>query len=113
MPLDYFFEYYETFIFLLKTDILHPILEKNMAELIKDGNTQAIEDGAAIQAVAEELGVDFGCQNGVCGACEIDVISGEDNLSKKTDAEEDYGCSGSSRLACQCKITAGSVEISQ
>ncbi len=84
-----------------------------MAELIKDGKTQAIDDGAAIQAVAQELGVDFGCQNGVCGACEINVVSGEDNLSAVTDAEEDYGCSGSSRLACQCKIKAGTVEISQ
>ncbi|MGL1901688.1 MAG: (2Fe-2S)-binding protein [Fibrobacterales bacterium] len=83
-----------------------------MAQLIKEGKTQEVEDGAKIQQAAEELGVSFGCQNGVCGACEIEVVSGSENLEEPTEAEEDYGVSGSTRLACQCLIKSGSAEIS-
>ena len=50
----------------------------------------------------------FGCTQGDCGVCAIEVVEGKENLSKKTKAEvvtlAQKKLSPSCRLACQCAI---------
>lgn len=84
-----------------------------MAKLIhkKTGAEKEIPDGEKIKSVAEEFGVLFGCEDGICGTCMIDVVSGEKNLSDLTQAEKDLERDEKHRLACQCKIKKGNVEI--
>ena len=84
-----------------------------MAKLIykKTGVEKDVEDGEKIKIGAEELGVLFGCEDGLCGTCMIDVVSGENNLSEITQAEKDLERDLKHRLACQCKIKKGKVVI--
>ena len=84
-----------------------------MAKLIykKTGAEKEISDGEKIKIPAEELGVLFGCEDGICGTCMINVISGEKNLTDLTQAEKDLERDIKNRLACQCRIKKGKVEI--
>ncbi len=86
-----------------------------MAKLIFEHNDEEIEleDGAPIAEECENEGVPFACTEGVCGTCVIEVVDGEENLSRPTQEEEDFlgeGCSDE-RLACQCRIKQGCVKI--
>ncbi len=68
---------------------------------------------------AEEFGatgLSFGCRQGVCGMCVVEVIAGEENLSPAADKEKTFLNSlgyeqSNARLACQCQIY-GDVELS-
>ncbi len=82
-----------------------------MANLIINDQEIEIADGEKIVDAIEEAGVPIGCSNGVCGTCEIDVVSGMENLSEITDEEKDLGMEGTKRLGCQCSISGGSVKI--
>jgi len=68
-----------------------------------------VEDGKPLRRPAEEIGVIFGCNNGVCGACKIDVLKGEENLSELTQPEKNAGLNRKERFACQCNIKSGEV----
>jgi ferredoxin len=85
-----------------------------MAKIVQTKTGQEIEvaDGESIKEACERLGVPFGCQNGLCGTCMIDVDSGEENLSELTDEEDILERDRKHRLACQCKIKEGEVGIS-
>jgi ferredoxin len=86
-----------------------------MAKLIFKNNNEEVElpDGSPIASTCEEAGVPFACTEGVCGTCVIEVIEGQDNLSKPTQEEFDFLGEGTcrERLACQCKIKQGTVKI--
>ncbi|MBI2043717.1 (2Fe-2S)-binding protein [Candidatus Pacearchaeota archaeon] len=84
-----------------------------MAKLIykKTGVEKEIPDGEKIKKAAEEIGVLFGCEDGLCGTCMIDILQGENNLSEITQAEKDLERDLKHRLACQCRIKNGKVEI--
>ena len=82
-----------------------------MAILKCNGKEVAVPDGEAIKEYARELGVPFGCEHGVCGTCQIDIVSGEENLNELNAPEEDMSRDREHRLACQCKIIKGNVEI--
>ncbi|MBS3100054.1 (2Fe-2S)-binding protein [Candidatus Pacearchaeota archaeon] len=82
-----------------------------MAELIKKKKSVHVKDGDKILDAAEELGVLFGCQDGRCGACRIEVLEGTENLSDRTEAEKDMELEPPFRLACQCRIKKGKVKI--
>ena len=71
----------------------------------------SVNDGDAIKEACRELGVPFGCENGVCGTCQIDIVSGKENLFPLNEAEQDMGRDEMHRLGCQCKIKEGTVEI--
>ena len=60
---------------------------------------------------SEELGVMFGCQDGRCGSCRMEVIEGMENLSERTAKEKDLGIEEPHRLMCQCKIKKGDVKV--
>jgi len=82
-----------------------------MAKLILNDDEIEIEDGESIVDAIEEAGVPIGCSNGVCGTCEVEVISGMDNLSELNQEELDLGMEGNRRLGCQLTIKGGTVEL--
>lgn len=84
-----------------------------MAKLIsgKTNNEIEIPRGESIKTYAEELGVPFGCNSGVCGTCMINIVSGEENLNDLTEEEKALKRDKKHRLACQCKIEKGDVKI--
>lgn len=58
--------------------------------------------------------IPFGCRLGACGACVISVVSGEENLGDKGQAESQFlkklGYPESEfRLACQCRLMGEAV----
>ena len=83
-----------------------------MAELIHDGESIEVEDGAPLKPTLEEMGVPFACEEGICGTCVIEIIEGGENLTEKTEEEEDFlGDVENERLGCQCKLKSGKVEV--
>ena len=56
-----------------------------MAKLIVGENERELADGSAIRDAAEELGVPFGCKQGICGTCKIDILEGSENKLKDND----------------------------
>jgi ferredoxin len=82
-----------------------------MAKLEMDGQEKEIPDGEPIKEASKEMGVVFGCEDGLCGTCMIEIEEGEDNLSELTEPEQSMGVDGKNRLACQCKIKSGTVKI--
>ncbi len=58
----------------------------------------------------------FGCRNAVCGTCLIEVTQGMGNISAVESDEQDLLSvlapdNASARLACQCIIHKGEVQI--
>ncbi len=78
---------------------------------LKTGKSEEIKEGEKIRETVERLGVPFGCEDGICGTCMIDIIEGEDNLSELTEQEKDLMRDRKHRLACQCKIKKGEVKF--
>ncbi len=83
-----------------------------MAKLGRGKKVISVKDGESITAACEKLGVPFGCYEGKCGSCEVEVAEGEENLSEKTEEEECMPLPSGHRLACQCKIKQGTVILS-
>ena len=80
--------------------------------IIKTNSKQVqLGDGAPVLPACEELGVPFGCTNGVCGTCTTVVKSGMEYLGEKNNNEKSMGLNDSERLMCQCNISGGEVEI--
>ena len=82
-----------------------------MAKIIIEGNEREVPDGFPIIPQCEQLGVTFGCQDGICGTCIVVVEEGMENLSEKNQAEIDMGLEANQRLACQCKVKQGVVKL--
>ena len=83
-----------------------------MAKIRIDGKEENVEDGGSIIKACENLDVIFGCQDGLCHTCKIVIVSGKENLNDKTQLEKEAeDVKGEERLACQCKIKKGTVEI--
>ena len=77
----------------------------------KTHKTVDIADGEAIKDACKELGVPFSCETGYCGTCNIHVEKGEENLEPMNENEKVVGMSDGHRLACQCKLKQGEIEI--
>ena len=77
----------------------------------ENGKSAEVKDGEFIQESAEKVGVPFGCEEGICGTCMIDIESGEENLSNLTEPEKDLMRDKKHRLACQCKIKKDEVKF--
>ena len=82
-----------------------------MAILKADDTEIEVNDGEKIQEACEQLGVPFGCSQGICGTCLIEIEEGGENLSEQTPSEEDMGMDETHRLACQCRIKSGTVKV--
>ena len=82
-----------------------------MAILKTDEQEVEVQDGEKIMNAAEQLGVPFGCRQGVCGTCKVEVAEGMENLAERSDQENAMGLSENERLMCQCTIKQGLVKI--
>jgi ferredoxin len=83
-------------------------------EIINDFLAINVKEGATIQDIVEASGsaLPFGCRDGECGTCVVEVESGMDFLSELTDKEVKVlkevcsgTCTANSRLSCQMKIS--------
>lgn len=82
-----------------------------MAKLIIEDSEFDVKDGSGIIEECIKKDIPFGCQDGMCGTCVIDVLDGEDNLSEVSEQEKQLDMTKNKRLACQCKLKSGSVTI--
>ena len=82
-----------------------------MATIRFEGQEKELPDGSRVYETCEELGMPFGCTDGLCGTCTCTVVSGMENLKPRNEKEEDMGMEGNQRLACQCHIISGTVEF--
>lgn len=83
-----------------------------MAKVIFEGEGREVTDGVKVMEACEDLGLPFGCQDGICGTCMSNVTQGAENLTPKNDKEDDFDLPDGQRLACQCSIKSGTVEFS-
>lgn len=85
-----------------------------MAKIInnKTNESREVEDGKEIRMACEDLGVPFGCRDGICGTCMIDIVEGSENLNELNQKEKDLERDRDHRLACQGRINEGTVKIS-
>jgi|TARA_Y100000310_G_scaffold140092_1_gene139451 ferredoxin len=63
-----------------------------------------VKEGNEIIEECTKASIPFGCQDGMCGTCVIDVLDGKENLGELTQQEKDLDLNNEKRLACQCKI---------
>ncbi len=82
-----------------------------MATLKVNDIEKEIPDGGPLKDACKEAGIPFGCENGLCGTCLVEVEEGMENLTERSEAEESMGVDGKNRLACQCQIKQGLVQI--
>ena len=82
-----------------------------MAIIRFEGQETEVSDGSKILEACEEMGVPFGCQDGLCGTCISTVLQGMENLEPVNVKEEEMGLAKDQRLMCQCVIRGGLVEI--
>lgn len=74
-------------------------------------------DGSDLLSVQERhpyLPLKFGCKRGECGVCMIEMLSGQDHLTKLSPEEQKTlqrkNAKENCRLACQCALN-GDIEI--
>ena len=83
-----------------------------MAVLKTDKEEIEVPDGSRVKEPADSLGVPFGCRQGICGTCKIEILEGEENLDELNEQEVAMGDRDKKhRLACQCSILKGLVKI--
>lgn len=74
-------------------------------------------DGTPLQKVVDQAGADilFGCREGNCATCMIEVLEGMENLTPPTEEEETTlmpdELEANLRLACQCSVRGGRVSV--
>lgn len=79
-------------------------------EFVAEGRVVECTPGTSLRDICdrEKARVPFGCRNGVCGTCEVIVVSGIENMSTPVDPERDtiaaFGIPHGHRLACQAKV---------
>lgn len=81
-------------------------------EIVNDFLAINVKKGSTIQDIVEASGsaLPFGCRDGNCGTCVVEVESGMEFLSEKTEKEVHVlkevcagTCTSNSRLSCQMK----------
>ena len=82
-----------------------------------EGIEHELPDGTPLQRAIDASGADipFGCREGNCATCMIEVIEGMTNLNPPTDEEETTllpeELDANIRLACQCVALRGRIAI--
>ena len=81
------------------------------------GDEVEVESGSELRETTKDNGwpIAYGCEDGVCGTCIVNVQEGKENLSEKGEVENqtlEMMCmnDGEHRLCCQCKVN-GDVTI--
>jgi ferredoxin len=72
-----------------------------------------VADGSPVKDACKQLGIEFGCEAGMCRACKVEVLDGMDNLGEYNQKEVDLAMADKERLMCQCKISGGEILIEQ
>ncbi len=82
-----------------------------------NGDEAEVETGTNLKDVTKDEGwpIAYGCEDGMCGTCIVNVKEGKENLNPINEKEEQtldvMGMNdGEHRLACQCKVK-GDCEI--
>lgn len=80
-------------------------------EVANDFLAIQVESGETLQNAMERMGsaLPFGCRDGECGTCIVDVLEGMDCLSPMTDKESDVlaefpDTNETTRLVCQMNV---------
>ncbi|MBK1701243.1 2Fe-2S iron-sulfur cluster-binding protein [Thiococcus pfennigii] len=74
------------------------------------GKTVSVPAGTRVIEVSERIGAGilYGCREGDCGTCMMQVLEGRDNLTEPSVLEEkvlrENMANGHDRLACQAQI---------
>lgn len=85
----------------------------------QDNISVDVEDGSRLQDAIDSSGADipFGCREGNCATCMIEVVEGGENLNPPTANEKitllAEELDMNIRLACQCRISGGDLSIKQ
>lgn len=90
-----------------------------MARIIfeEDGIDIEVEDGSLIQDAIAKAGaaIEFGCREGECATCIVEILEGMENLPPVNENEEvtlmEDELERGTRLACQLKINGGTVKL--
>ena len=91
-----------------------------MATIFFAGDDQIeheVADGTRLQDAIDECGADilFGCREGACATCMIEIVEGSENLNPINENEEatlmPEELESGVRLACQCVIRGGRIVI--
>ena len=75
-----------------------------------DDMTLEVEHGYAMIDMCDDYDTSilFGCRDGACGACMVQVLEGSEHLSSAEEDEKDFletmNANPDERLACQCKV---------
>ncbi len=83
----------------------------------ESGLTVEVADGTRLQDAIDKNRVDipFGCREGACATCMIEITEGAEALNPVTDNEEmtlmPDELEAGLRLACQCVVSGGKVGI--
>lgn len=82
-----------------------------------DNFEKEFADGVSLQEAIDKSGADimFGCREGACATCMIEVLSGMENINPPTDNEKTTllpeELRRNVRLACQCRVKGGAIRI--
>jgi ferredoxin len=84
-----------------------------MAKLVnvENGKEVELEDGSRVKDACKKIGIPFGCEDGQCGTCAVEIVEGVENLEGLNQKEEDMGMDEKWRLCCQCTIKKGVVKV--
>lgn len=84
---------------------------KTRVEIINDHLALNVGPGETFQKIAEKAGsgMVFGCRDGECGTCIVEIVQGMEHLNAKTPKEAEVlkkfpGASSQARLACQIHV---------
>ncbi|HZX44572.1 MAG TPA: 2Fe-2S iron-sulfur cluster-binding protein [Candidatus Nanoarchaeia archaeon] len=83
-----------------------------MAKIRTNHGDIEVRDGTNLGDACEKIGLNVVCRVGVCGLCQLRVVAGQENLTELTQPEIDKGMDKDNRLACQCSIKSGEIEVS-
>ncbi len=84
--------------------------------LAVNGKTYEVPDGTSFLDFCEEQSADhpFGCTEGVCGTCVLEIVKGAENVSSPTQEEldtvENHTDIDGARLGCQIVVN-GDIEV--
>jgi ferredoxin len=84
-----------------------------MAKIISETLDKELDvpDGSDLDVIKDGFDVPFGCEDGICGTCTIEVLEGMENITERNQKEIDFALKDPDRLACQCKIKSGTIKV--
>ena len=84
---------------------------KTRVEIMNDFLALNVGPGETFQKIIEKSGsgMVFGCRDGQCGTCIVEIVQGMEYLNEKSDKEKEIlkkfpGASQKARLACQMHV---------